>query len=91
MAVPMRPSLVEMLFLLGVLLLFLAGHWAMLREWWQSLSFNRKFRYVFGAVFFAALIVSRFILVDALILMVVIMWLNLVGFIVWFLFLVSRI
>jgi hypothetical protein len=87
----MRRSLVEMLFLLGVLLLLLAANYGRVCEWWQSLSFNRQFGYAFGAVFFGALIVSRFILVDALILMVVIMWLNLIGFIVWFLFLVSRI
>ena len=86
----MRPSLVEMCFLLAVLLLFLAGHRAMLREWWVSLSFNRQFCYAFATVFFAALIVCRFTLVDALILMVVLMWINLVGFLCWLLLLVSR-
>lgn len=72
--------------LLAILAAFIAGAWPGLRQWWQGLPFTRQYWYGVALTCALCLAATHFDVVQAAILVAGAMWLNFLGFLLWFLF-----
>lgn len=79
----MTTSLIHMLGLSIILSALMMGNAGGIRQWYLSLPYNQQFGYAYLTLVFSALIASRFVLYEAALIVVMVLYLNIVGFLLW--------